>query len=98
MNDRHLDPPEYDEAPEWYSLIETAIEESPPASIAAALQKILDDWADEYNATQQPDEPDYSDADWQNHYSFKLRNPSQQEIEDREYAADLAFDAAREKR
>tara|TARA_R110000868_G_scaffold51318_4_gene162886 strand:- start:387 stop:740 length:354 start_codon:yes stop_codon:yes gene_type:complete len=41
-------------------------------------------------------EPDYSDADYENHYAVKLRNPSEAERDAMEYAADLAYDAQRE--
>ena len=50
------------------------------------------------NQTEPPDdEPDYSEADWQNHYAVSIRNPSEAEQDAMEYQADLDYDAQRER-
>jgi hypothetical protein len=52
-SDWYNDPPESPEPPDWYAMIEEALEESNiPESVAEAIRKILDDWC------HQPDYPE----------------------------------------
>ena len=50
----HLDPPDDLEPPDWYAMIEEALDEPDiPDPVAVAIRKILDDWS------KPADYPDY---------------------------------------
>ena len=66
MNDHHLDPPDTPEPPEWYCMIESALDESDcPEDICVSVRKILDDWCQSYNEERDPDPPS-DDYEFQN--------------------------------
>ena len=50
MSDWYNDPPDHPEPPEWYALIQEAMEAGPSPAILKALRKMLDDWDEEQNA------------------------------------------------
>jgi len=101
MNDYHLDPPDDHEPPEWMMTLEDVLEQmNPPQSVADAIRKAMDEWIGECNSEQDPEEPDFSEPDWQIHYAVPLRkcqhgnDPSNCDACD--YAGDIAYDEARE--
>ena len=105
MNDRHLDPPDDQDPPEWYMTMQDVIDNmNPPEALADALRRQMESWVDEHNAAQEPDEPepDYSEPDWQNHYAVGTRKcPHGNDAghcDACDYAGDMAYDAAREAR
>ena len=59
MTDWYNDPPDHPEPPEWYALIQEAMEAGPSPAILEALRKMLDDWDEEQNRMHA--EPDPSD-------------------------------------
>lgn len=55
MNDWYNDPPDYDEAPDWYISLEDVLEcMSPPQEIADAIAKLLKDWSEAQNQQYDP--------------------------------------------
>lgn len=103
MNDSHLDPPDHPEPPEWYMTLEDALEdEHMPKTVKTAVQKVMEDWCNEQNEYDPGPEPDFSDADYQNHYAVQTRKcPHGRDhghCDACDYAGDLAYDAARESR
>lgn len=61
----YLDPPDDHEPPDWYMMIEEALEEPKiPESVSSAIRKVLDEWAkscdypDDY---EPPPETDWED-------------------------------------
>lgn len=51
MQDYWNDPPEYDELPDWFAMLEEACEEpSMPEAVEKAVRDALDKWCAEENA------------------------------------------------
>lgn len=50
MQDYWNDPPDYDEAPEWFMTLEDIIEQmDPPQAVADAIRKVMNDFLEEEN-------------------------------------------------
>lgn len=100
MNDRHLDPPETPEPPDWYCQIEEALEDPHiPESVATAIRKILEDWCahDDYPEDYEPPLEELPDDD----VCMPEHCPHQKpwgQCDACDYLGDLAYDAARERR
>ena len=66
MTDWYNDPPDHPEPPEWYALIQEAMEAGPSPAILEALRKMLDDWDEEQNRMHaEPDPPAATPTGWQ---------------------------------
>ncbi len=97
MQDYWNEPPDHPEPPEWYMTIEdAALDQDVPQEVGTAILKILESWCEQCNqdsAIEPTPEPDYSEADWQNHYAIPIRTWT----DDDYYRADIEFDAARDR-
>jgi hypothetical protein len=101
MNDYYNDPPECPDPPEWYCLLEIALEDA-PESIATAIRSILDKWTDEYNAARDYEEyPSETVIDLPDDFTGPELCPHGEEwtnCDPCDHASDIAYDSAREQR
>jgi hypothetical protein len=100
MNDTHLDPPDYQEPPEWYMLLEDALQDPHiPVSIVAAVSKAMEDWCSQQGEYDPGPEPVMEIPD--NYFSGAEKCPHDKNwghCDACDHLSDIAFDAARENR
>ena len=101
MNDRHLDPPDYPEPPEWYMTIEDAADDPVvPAEVKTAIFAALENWCNSQNEYDQGPEPviELPDDYHPDEREHCTHGNKWGDCGTCDHLGDLEFDAAREKR
>lgn len=102
MQDYWNDPPDEQEPPEWYMTLEDVLEQQdPPQTVADAIREVMEKWVQEHNAQHD------IDLLLENQESIDFEESGADECphgkrwgdcDACDYASDIAFDAARERR
>ena len=66
------------------------------------INKVLADWVDEHNRSQDYPEPNFAEPDWENHYHVEVttcrHGKPPHDCDACDHASDIAYDSARERR